>query len=225
MHLLNTHFRCIAIQAPTSSAEQALQNIFVCMKNALNLNSFQSHRLLSDISEHKQVWPHFNVKMPKPWMLSHAEQQTGNRTDPTHPSPVRKLVLFTEGRSFKYCFLAQIITAQLERKVPLIYTGKKELEKNTQNDSVFQKKLERATKKKTKPELCRWPWKKWFPYYPKAEYCSAQHTSKYNIQRGFNSKPIAVSDKQKYYILPWKSLLHYLKFLPIFSIFYYTFFN
>lgn len=151
MHLLNTHFRCIAIQAPTSSAEQALQNIFVCMKNALNLNSFQSHRLLSDISEHKQVWPHFNVKMPKPWMLSHAEQQTGNRTDPTHPSPVRKLVLFTEGTSFKYCFLAQIITAQLERKVPLIYTGKKELEKNTQNDSVFQKKLERATKKKNQP--------------------------------------------------------------------------
>lgn len=89
--------------------------------------------------------------MPKPWMLSHAEQQTGNRTDPTHPSPVRKLVLFTEGTSFKYCFLAQIITAQLERKVPLIYTGKKELEKNTQNDSVFQKKLQRATKKKNQP--------------------------------------------------------------------------
>lgn len=149
MHLLNTHFRCIAIQAPTSSAEQALQNIFVCMKNALNLSSFQSHRLHSDISEHKQVWPHFNVKMPKPWMLSHAEQQTGNRTDPTHPSPVRKLVLFTEGTSFKYCFLAQIITAQLERKVPLIYTGKKELEKKKYTEwQCFPEETRKSYQKK-----------------------------------------------------------------------------
>lgn len=80
MHLLNTHFRCIAIQAPASSAEQSLQNIFFCMKNALNLNSFQSHCLLSEISECK--YDHIYVKMPKLGMLSHTEQQTGNSTDP-----------------------------------------------------------------------------------------------------------------------------------------------
>lgn len=66
--------------SPSLFSRTVFAERFPCVKNALNLNSFQFHCLLSDISECK--YDHIYVEMPKLGMLSHAEQQTRNSTDP-----------------------------------------------------------------------------------------------------------------------------------------------